>query len=124
MMVGKRAFFQDKRSVHVKIENQDLHSLRTYLISKNLTMQDIFEEFAQLVVTKDRRALSILESLCRKKIENFMKLDKEDKVERKDKKKYYLSELETDALYNLINEDSNDESDDSLQTEKETNEDT
>lgn len=122
MMVGKRTYFRDKRSIHIKVENQDLHSLKTYLITKNLTMQDIFEEFAHLVVVKDKRALSILESLCRKKIENFIKPEKEDKSERKDKKRYYLTELETDALYNLINEDSNDESDENLQNEKEDNE--
>jgi hypothetical protein len=98
-----RDMFVDKKSIHVKLK-PDIHAkLRTELFNYNLTMQDIFDGFARLVANNDKRALKILESLSRQKIEQtIIKSENKEKNNKFDEKKYYFSELEEDAMYNLI----------------------
>jgi hypothetical protein len=109
-----RDMFVDKKSIHIKL-SPDVHaSLRTKLFNFNLTMQDIFDGFARLVTKDDKKAIKILEFLAKEKIEDsLLKSEKKEKNEQLNQKKVYFSELEEDAMYNLIKgeNDNNDEED-------------
>lgn len=96
-----RDMFVNKKSIHIKLK-PDLHAkLRTELFNYNLTMQDIFNGFCQLLVDGDKKAKKIVQKLSQKKLEN--ELNKETRNLKNDKK-FYLSELEEEAVYNLIKE--------------------
>lgn len=98
-----RDMFVNKKSIHIKLK-PDLHArLRTELFNYNLTMQDIFNGFCQLLVDGDKKAKKIVQKLSQKKLED--ELNKETR-NLKNEKKFYLSELEEEAVYNLIKDSS------------------
>jgi hypothetical protein len=105
-----RDMFVDKKSIHIKLP-PDVHShIRTRLFNFNLTMQDMFEGFARLVAKDDKRAIRLLEHFTKEKIEDsLLKVDKKQKNEKTSEKKIYFSELEEEAMYNLIKETSEDD---------------
>lgn len=98
-----RDMFVDKKSIHVKLK-PDIHaSLRGKLFHYNLTMQDIFDGFAKLVAKDDKKAIKILEYLAQDKIENtILRAENKEKIKKEEHRQYYLSELEEEAMYNLI----------------------
>jgi hypothetical protein len=63
------------------------------MFKKELSMQELFEEFVQLIVSEDPRTARIIEQLVVKKAQ--AKLDKV-------KKQPSMSELDQDTLYNLL----------------------
>lgn len=87
------SFFETHRDIHVKVTKQAHTQFRTLLFQKNLSMQEVFEEFVQLVVAEDARALKMLDQLVTKKAQ--AKLDKV-------KKKPTISELDHETLYDLL----------------------
>ena len=71
--------FVDKKSVHFKID-KDVHlALRAKLFKYNLSMQEIFDEFANLVVTDTPKAHSIIESILNKRLKSILGGDKKHK---------------------------------------------
>ena len=93
--------FVDKKSVHFKID-KDVHlALRAKLFKYNLSMQEIFDEFANLVVTDTPKAHSIIEYILNKRLKSILVGDKNHK---KRKKKEVFNEIDTETLYNMINE--------------------
>lgn len=97
--------FQDRKCVHVKLD-KDVHaSLRGKLFKHNLSMQEIFDEFAKAVVTDDPRAVKLIEAMITRKTNAILQglsLRKKRSDER-------INELDQDALYSMIEAKGNDE---------------
>jgi hypothetical protein len=92
--------FVDKKSIHFKLD-KDVHlALRAKLFKYNISMQELFDEFAILVVTDVPKARSIVESILNKKMKSVLSGEKK----RKKKKREVFNEVDTDTLYNMINE--------------------
>lgn len=88
----------DRKCVHVKLD-KDVHAaLRGKLFKHNLSMQEVFDEFAKLVASEDKSACRIVENLVMRKVR--------EAIEGKPKKERTRSvnELDHDALYDLIEE--------------------
>jgi hypothetical protein len=92
--------FVDKKSIHFKLD-KDVHlALRAKLFKYNISMQELFDEFANLVVTDVPKARSIVESILNKRMKSVLSGEKK----RKKKKREVFNEVDTDTLYNMINE--------------------
>lgn len=87
----------DKKCVHVKLDKKTHTALRTALFKYNISMQDLFEECARLVATETSRGQTIVDSIVSRKI-------KEAINGVKNKKDVSYSDIDADALYNMINE--------------------
>lgn len=88
--------FQDKKGIHVKLDKQVHAALRAKLFQYNLSMQEVFDNFARLIAEDNRRAQVILDLLVQKKLKAS--------IEGKQKQKETgLSEMDAETLYNLIN---------------------
>jgi hypothetical protein len=82
---------QDKKCVHVKLD-KDVHAaLRTKLFQHNLSMQEVFDEFAKLVASDDRSAERIVENLVMRKVREAI----DGKPKRRSEKT--VNELDHDA---------------------------
>lgn len=90
--------FVDKKSIHIKLDKDVHFALRTKLFKYNMSMQELFDEFAQLVVAEAPKAQSIFESIVDKRLRSTL-----SNGQRKRKKKEQVLDFEADALYNMIN---------------------
>jgi hypothetical protein len=92
--------FVDKKSVHFKLD-KDVHlALRAMLFKYNLSMQDLFDEFALLVVQDSPKARSIIELILNKKMKYSLRGEKAPKRKQKEN----FNEIDTETLYNMIND--------------------
>jgi len=88
----------DKKCVHIKLD-KDVHTaLRSKLFKHNVSMQDLFEECATLVATDNFRGQTIVELIVKRKINEALT------GKKKKRKEIVVSEVDTDTLYNMINE--------------------
>lgn len=86
----------DRKCVHIKL-SKDVHfALRAKLFKHNISMQELFDEFARLVATDTPRADFIVNSLVSKKLKFALE-------GKKPKKKETIRDLDAEALYNMIN---------------------
>lgn len=92
---------QDRKCVHVKLDKEVHASLRAKLFQHNLSMQELFDEFAKLVASDDHKAGVIVERLVMRKVKEA--IDGKPKKQR-DRS---VNELDHDALYDLIEEGPN-----------------
>ena len=83
--------------MHVKLEKETHAAFRTRLFTHNLSMQEVFDAFAKLVVGGDSRATRIIEDIVVKKVEAQVN----GKIKRR-RKKNHVSENDRDVLYNMI----------------------
>lgn len=88
--------FKFSQDIHIKLTKEAHAAMRKELFDRKLTMQEVFEEFVNLVVSKDRKAEKILNDLSYTKLK--LKLDgiKKSITARQ------ISELDKDMLYDLI----------------------
>ncbi len=92
--------FQYRKGVHVKLD-KDVHAaLRGKLFQYNLSMQEVFDEFARLFVTDDAKASRIVENLVTRKLKEAI----EGKPKQTRQRDRSISDLDHDALYDLIEE--------------------
>ena len=83
--------FQTKKTVHVNLRKETHAGFRTQLFKYDLSMQETFEEFAQLVAAENGRAIRIITEL----------------VENKRLQKIKgLSESDADEIYKMLEEES------------------
>lgn len=83
--------------MHVKLDKAVHAALRAKLFQHNLSMQEVFDEFAKLVAADDRAAERIVENLVMRKVREAI----DGKPKRRDRS---VSELDHDTLYDLIEE--------------------
>ena len=88
--------FQDRKCVHVKLD-KDVHAaFRARLFQHNLSMQEVFDEFAKLFVSDNRSAKHIVEHLVMRKVEEAIAGKPKRQRDRG------INELDHAALYDLI----------------------
>ena len=87
----------DKKSVHFKISKEVHFALRAKLFKHDISMQELFDEFARLVVTDAPRGQSIIESIVNRKIKQVTG------AAPKRRKKDSFGEFDSETLYNMIN---------------------
>lgn len=102
----RQDLFQDKKGLHVKLDKEVHTALRTLCFQRGITMQDIFCEFARLLITSDKRATGLLDSFILKK------LNKSTKPQNKRKKMPTFSEPDKESLYDLIGSEKEQENND------------
>lgn len=97
MIINRTNMFQERKSVHINLD-KDVHlAFRTLSFKYNLSMQEIFDEFAKLVASDNRAALNIIERLVMKKVNDIIEGKKKEQYER-------IRELDHTALYDLISQ--------------------
>ena len=65
--------FRSRRSVHVALRSETHKEIRKVLVERDISMQEMFQRFSELVVSMDKRALKILDDLERDKREGNLK---------------------------------------------------
>lgn len=95
------AFF-NKKSVHVKLTKEVHALLREKLFRHGITMQDLFQEAAELAVHEGVRSEKLLEKIARKKL--IASLEKPTKIQNG-----RSTEIDSEIMYNLLEENSNDD---------------
>lgn len=91
--------FQDRKSIHIKLSKESHAALREKLFKFGLTMQDVFEELAVLVLSDNSRADRLIQSIIRKKIKEQLDGPKKNVSHRRS-----MNEFDAETLYNLIEE--------------------
>ena len=86
----------DKKCIHIKLDKDTHFALRAKLFKHNITMQDLFEECARLVATETSKGQSIVDSIASRKIQEAISGTKK-------KKQIIVSDMDAEALYNMIN---------------------
>jgi len=92
--------FVDKKSVHFKLDKEVHLSLRAKLFKYNISMQELFDEFARMVVADMPKASSIVDSIVNRKIRSTLA---NGPSKRRSKKEVMTTDFEADALYDMIN---------------------
>lgn len=95
------ALFKHKR-LNIWIDKNAYIKLRTTLFRYDISIQEIFEDFALLLLSDTDRGNAILKRFAKQKMQR--KIDGQEKPERK-----VFSEQDVDALYDLIAEDEGEE---------------
>lgn len=88
----------DKKCIHFKINKDVHHALRAKLFKYNISMQELFDEFAQSVVTDAYKGQWFIDSIVNRKVKEALG------VAPKKKKSKGMSEVDTDTLYSMINQ--------------------
>ena len=94
--MSKYKDFDRRKSIHVKLLTETHAAFRIELIKKKLSMQEVFEDFAQRVVRGDGFAHRVLDTIARKKRERH--------IER-------LSETDAESIFDAIEDESLDPDD-------------
>lgn len=90
--------FFNRKSVHVKLSRETHTFLREKLFKHGITMQDLFQEAAELAISDSVKSEKFLEKIAKKKLlSSLEKLDKNQKI----------VDINSEILYNLL-EDSDD----------------
>jgi len=55
--------FRGRRSVHIALRTDTHKEIRKALVERDLSMQELFQRFSELVVAGDKRATKIVEEL-------------------------------------------------------------
>ena len=104
--------FQINKCVHIKLSKEVHTELRAKLFRYGISMQEIFVEFARLIVEDSPKGISIVNAFINRKIRKdiddpFMKLKRPTKK---------FNDVDCESLYRLINddEDSEQKEDDSV----------
>ena len=96
-----------RKSIHVKL-SKDIHTaLRQKLLGYGLTMQDLFSEVADIALADTDRADRILKKISKRKLQESLQ-----KTGRKLSNELMIGELDSDALYNILDEGRKDSKDD------------
>lgn len=89
--------FSSRKSIHVKLKKEVHAALREKLFRCGLTMQDLFNDAAELVLSESPKAERLLQRITKKKLSaEVQKLSKANKLQ--------LGDLDNETLYNLLEE--------------------
>lgn len=88
--MSKYKDFDHRKSIHVKLLTETHGAFRIELIKKKLSMQEVFEDFAQRVVRGDGFAHRVLDTIARKKRERH--------IEK-------LSDTDAESIFDAIEDD-------------------
>ena len=92
--------FFGKKSVHVKLTKEVHTALREKLFRFGITMQDLFQEAAEMAVLEGTKSDRLLERISKKKLKA--------ELEKPLRQFVRAGEIDAETLYNLL-EDTNDD---------------
>lgn len=92
----------DKKCVHIKLSKEVHFALRTKLFKHNISMQELFDEFARLVAEDAPKGQSIVDHIVNKKIKLTLSTSSLSSKKSRRKKEQF-KEFDSEALYNMIN---------------------
>lgn len=93
--------FFNKKSVHVKLTRETHTLLREKLFRHGITMQDLFQEAAEMAVSEGVRSEKLLEKIAKKKLmSSLQKLESNQKT--------VIGDIDSEMLYNLLEETDDD----------------
>ena len=81
--------------MHIGLHNETHKDLRHILLDKELSMQEVFQKFSELIIADDKRAIKILEELSKEKRERTSKRAKPPQ-----------KKSNVDSIYEMIGESS------------------
>jgi hypothetical protein len=81
--IAKLLALRSRKSVHVALFSETHKELRKNLLDKELSIQEVFEKFAQLVNIQDKRAVKILEELVQEKREGILNRLSKSKIDNR-----------------------------------------
>jgi hypothetical protein len=79
-----------KKSVHINLSTETHSALRIVCFKYKITMQDLFDHFAQLIATDDTDAITIIDDLA---------------VKKKKKSGHDISVVDVDSIFALIEQE-------------------
>lgn len=92
--------FQDKKSIHIKLTKETHAALREKVFRYGVTMQDLFEEMTEIILSQEDRADKLLQKVFKKKMAATLeKIDKRNKLS--------LGEFDSETLYSLLEDADN-----------------
>lgn len=97
----------DRKCINIKLDKEVHCGFRSRLLERGITMQDAMDEFARLVADDDPRAMGIVDRFAKRKAQDELAAIT---VGHDHSRK--LSELDAEALYNLINDGEAEDGDD------------
>lgn len=86
--------FDDRKSIHVKLKKEVHFALRAKLFKHNISMQELFDEFAKSVALDTPRGQYYIDSIVSRKLKEV--LGEKTKKEK-------INKIDNDALYSMIN---------------------
>jgi hypothetical protein len=96
--------FVDKKSVHVKLTKEVHAALREKLFRSGITMQDLFQETAEMVLSESPKAQKLIENIAKKKMRLYLEGMRRGQV-------HAIGALDSETLYNLLEQNDKRESD-------------
>jgi hypothetical protein len=97
--IAKLLALRSRKSIHVALFSETHKELRKNLLDKELSIQEVFEKFAQLVNVQDKRAIKILEELVQEKRESILNRLSRSKIDNRSIEDLYAA-IESENLYN------------------------
>jgi hypothetical protein len=88
----------DKKCIHFKLSKEVHLALRAKLFQHNISMQELFDEFARMVVEGTYKGQFVIDSIVNRKVKEALG------VVKKKKKRERMGELDSDTLYSIINQ--------------------
>lgn len=85
---------KDRKCIHIQLEKTTHAQLRVLMFKYNLSMQEVFGEFANMIVSEEGIAGRVIERVADRKLASSL--------ESKKKLQQHVDELDSDALYDLI----------------------
>lgn len=92
-----------RKCIHVQLDVDTHTFFRRELFTVGLTMQEALEAFSRLVASGDHTALKLMQGFVNSKLHDQIKTMKES-IRKKEIQSF--GELDSDKLYNLINDES------------------
>lgn len=97
----------DKKGIHIKLDKHIHYELRALGFKMNISMQELFQEFASALVNGNINARHLVDGIVMRKIKRTIEsLDGSKKREDRG-----ISELDHDSLYGLIEDEKKDKTD-------------
>lgn len=97
------------KNVHVKLDSATHAGFKSKLVQLNVSMQDAFEEFAREVAAGVPYSVRIAERVVRQKLKSELDSVGMKPLKNLGRKHGTINELDVETLYDLINEEDNDE---------------
>lgn len=92
--------FESRKCVHIKLPKEIHATLREKLFRHNVTMQDLFQDYAEIISEDNARAEKTIQRLVGKKMRSMIEGDSK----KRENKGLMMSELDSNTLYNLLEE--------------------
>lgn len=100
----KKDWLASTKRLSTRLHRDLLTELRVVLFRKDLSLQELFEEFAIMVVNGDDRATKIVDEIVKMKLKRAIEQEGGKPFKASMLKEKNLSSPEADVIYDLLDE--------------------